>query len=95
MLLAVISAVVCLVCATIMYTPRLRSFPYYRPVALLFLFEGVWILLDYLFRQISPDNVFTDMVHYIGISVLGVYFVVSVFFLASKKSGHPKKSRKD
>ena len=93
MLLPIISAVVCLAAATIMYTPRLRGFQHYRPVALMFLFEGIWILLDYIFRQISPDNVVMEIIHYIGIIVLGIYFVISVFFSAGRKSRTRKKDK--
>ncbi len=92
MLLAIISAVVCIIAATIMYTPRLRGFQHYRPVALAFIFEGIWIMLDYIFRQIMPDNVFMEMIHYIGLIVLGIYFVVSVFFLSGKKTNTNKKN---
>lgn len=85
MLLAIISAVVCLAIATMMYTPRMRSFRFYRPVAFLFLFEGVWVLVDYIFRQTVPDNVFMQIIHYVGLIVLGVYFLIKLFFLGKKK----------
>lgn len=85
MLLAIISAAVCLAIATIMYTPKMRNFEFYRPVALVFLFEGIWVLLDYIFRQILPDNVFMQVIHYIGLIVLGAYFVVRLFLSSGKK----------
>lgn len=85
MLLAIISAVVCLAIATMMYTPRMRSFRFYRPVAFLFLFEGVWVLVDYIFRQTVPDNVFMQIIHYVGLIVLGVYFLIKLFFSDRKK----------
>lgn len=92
MLLAIISAVVCLAIATIMYTPRMRSFQFYRPVAFLFLFEGIWILLDYIFRQINPENNVMQIIHYIGLIVLGAYFVISMFLSSGKKLGKGKKA---
>ncbi|MBQ3928765.1 MAG: hypothetical protein II711_01565 [Clostridia bacterium] len=85
MLPAIISALVCLAAATLLYTPRLRNFQHYRPIALFFLFEGVWVLIDYLMKQISPDNVFMELIHYIGLIILGLYFMVSVLFLSKKK----------
>ena len=62
MLLAIISAAACLAATTIMYSPKMRSFRYYRPVALFFLFEGIWMLADYAFEQIFPGNVFMLMI---------------------------------
>lgn len=85
MLLAIISAVVCLAIATMMYTPRMRSFRFYRPVALLFLFEGVWVLTDYIFKQAVPDNVFMQIIHYVGLIVLGLYFLIKLFVSDKKK----------
>ncbi len=92
MLLAIIAAAACLAVATLMYTPKMRAFGFYRPVALFFLFEGVWMLLDYIVRQISPDSAFTMVVHYIGLIVLGAYFVLKIFF-QSKESVKPKKKK--
>ena len=82
MLLPIISAVVCLAAATIMYTPRLRGFQHYRPVA-----QNNYPYI------ISPDNVVMEIIHYIGIIVLGIYFVISVFFSAGRKSRARKKDK--
>ncbi len=95
MLLAIIAAVVCFIAATIMYTPKIRSFEYYRQIAFLFLFEGIWILLDYIFKQISPDNVFMQIIHYIGLIVLVLYFALKVFLSKSKKSKKTKDKKFD
>lgn len=93
MLLAIISAAVCLAIATMMYTPKMRNFQFYRPVAFLFLFEGIWVLLDYIFRQIVPDNIFMQTIHYVGLIVLGAYFVLKLFMSSDKKL--KKKKNKD
>ena len=90
MLLAIISAVVCLAIATMMYTPRMRSFRFYRPVAFLFLFEGVWVLADYIFKQAVPDNVFMQIIQYGGLIILGLYFLIKLFFSGKKKEKSPK-----
>ncbi len=80
MLLAVISAAVCLAVATMMYTPKMRVFKFYRPVALIFLFEGIWLLVDYIVRQIWPDSTATMVIHYIGLILLGAYFIFRILF---------------
>lgn len=90
MILAIIAAAVCLAIGAVMYTPRLRSFPHYRPVAMLFIFEGVWLLVDYIMRQFIPDNVFMSVINYIVLILLGLYLFGSIFLLSGKKA---KKSR--
>lgn len=85
MILAIISAVVCLIAATLMYTPKMRSFTYYRPIAFLFLFEGIWVMLDYIFRQLIPDNVFMQAIHYGGLIIITAYFIISIFLSTCKK----------
>ena len=86
MILVIITSAVCLAAATLMYTPKMRSFRHYRPVALFFLFEAVWILADYIFTQISPANVFMPIIHYIGLILVGVYFLLSLIFNSGKKN---------
>ncbi len=78
MILAIMSAVACLAATTIMFSPRMRSFAFYRPVALFFLFEGIWILTDYAFDQMIPDNVFMDIIHYCGLIAIALYFILSI-----------------
>ena len=85
MLLAIIAAAACLAATTIMYSPKMRSFKYYRPVALLFLFEGIWLLADYAFAQLIPGNVFMQIIHYIGILAIFVYFIISILINSRKK----------
>lgn len=85
MLLAIIAAAACLAATTIMYSPKMRSFRYYRPVAFLFLFEGIWILADYAFAQLFPGNVFMQIIHYIGILAIIVYFVICILLSSGKK----------
>jgi len=96
MLLAIISSVFCMAMGAFMYTPRMRSYKTYRPTAFLFLFEGIWTLLDYIFRQIFPDNVFMQAIHCIGLTVLVIYFFICAFILGRKneKSSPMKKSLK-
>ncbi len=85
MIPAIISAIACLAVTTIMYSPKMRSFAFYRPVALFFLFEGIWILTDYAFAQMIPDNVFMDIIHYCGIIAIAAYFIMSILFSSDRK----------
>ncbi len=92
MILAIISAIACLAATTIMYSPKMRHFTFYRPVALFFLFEGVWILADYAFAQMIPDNVFMDIIHYCGLIAIVVYFILGILLASDKKK---KKNTKE
>ncbi len=80
MLLAIIGGLVCIAMGALMYAPKMRNYKLYRPTSFLFIFEGIWILLDYIFRQIFPDNVFMQAIHCIGLTALAVYFLVCAFF---------------
>lgn len=88
MIFVIIASVICLAAATLMYTPRMRNFAYYRPIAFLFLFEGAWMMVDYIFTQLIPNNLFMPIIHYIGISVLILYFVICIF--TNTKTKKPK-----
>lgn len=80
MLLAIIGGIFCMTMGALMYTPKMRTNKLHRPVAFLFIFEGIWILADYIFRQIFPDNVFMQAVHCIGLTAVAIYFFVCAFF---------------
>ena len=99
MLLAIIGGLVCIAMGALMYAPKMRNYKLYRPTSFLFIFEGIWILLDYIFRQIFPDNVFMQAVHCIGLTAIAIYFFISAFFSAKlperkiiKKRSFSKKS---
>ena len=82
MLLAIIGGIFCMTMGALMYTPKMRTNKLHRPVAFLFIFEGIWILADYIFRQIFPDNVFMQAIHCIGLTALAIYFFVCAFLSA-------------
>ncbi len=91
MILAIISAVACLAVTTLMYSPKFRGFAYYRPFALFFLLEGIWILADYAFAQIMPGNVFMDIIHYCVIVAMVIYFILSILLRSDKKKSRREK----
>ena len=99
MLVAIIGGIVCIAMGALMYTPKMRNYKLFKPTSFLFIFEGIWILADYIFRQIFPDNVFMQAVHCIGLMALAVYFFICAFFSAKlperkiiKKRSFGKKS---
>ena len=80
MLLAIIGGLVCITMGALMYVPKMRNYKLFMPTSFFFIFEGIWILADYIFRQIFPDNVFMQAVHCIGLVILAVYFFICAFF---------------
>ena len=94
MLLAIIAAVACLAVATLMYTPKMRTFRFYRPVALIFLFEGIWLLIDYIVQQIAPDSTVTMILHYVGLIIYGIYFILRILFESNDKIKDKSKAKK-
>lgn len=89
MVLAIIAGICCLVAATLMFTPKMRMLPFYRPVAILFLSEGVWLLADYAVSQIAPGNAFMDVIHYIILAAVVVWLVITVILSGNKKKHRP------
>ena len=94
MLLAIIAAVACLAVATLMYTPKMRTFRFYRPLALIFLFEGIWLLIDYIVQQIAPDSTVTMILHYVGLIIYGIYFILRILFESNDKIKDKIKAKK-
>ena len=75
----------------------MRHFRYYRPVAVMFLFEGIWVLADYAFAQLIPGNVFMLIIHYVGIIAVILYLILSILFSSKKtkkSSGKTLSSRR-
>lgn len=85
MWLAIVAAVVCFAVAGMMFTAKLRTFKYYREVAIFFLFLGTWTMLDFIAKQIWPNNTFMSYVLYIGIIVCGGLLFFRLLFTSRKK----------
>ncbi|MEF2918955.1 MAG: hypothetical protein U0O22_00615 [Acutalibacteraceae bacterium] len=94
MLIAILSAAICLIIAIILFTPTFRHLPLFRPVALFFIFEGVWIMADYLFTQLFPGTEAMQWVHYAGVLVFGGYLAICLFFSKPKKPKNEKNSKR-
>lgn len=96
MLIAIISAVVCLIISIVLFTPAFRRLLILRPVALFFLFEGIWIMFDYIIMQIWPGIEAMQWVHYAGIIIFGGYLLICLFFSRpGKQKSRSKSQNKD
>lgn len=94
MLVAILSAAICLIIAIVLFTPTFRHLPLFRPVALFFIFEGVWIMVDYLFTQMFPGTEATQWIHYAGVIVFGGYLAICLFFSKPKKAKKEKRGKR-
>ena len=80
MLIAILSGAVCLIISIILFTPMFRHFMILRPVALFFIFEGVWIFVDYLIARIYPGTEAIQWIHYAGIIIFGGYLILCLIY---------------
>lgn len=94
MWIAFISAFVCFAVAVVLFTPLFHSVAVFRPVALFFIFEGLWILANYIVIQIWPGTGMMQWIHYLGIIVFGGYLLLCLFFSRPKKQKSEKKAKK-
>lgn len=93
MLIAIIAAMICLIIAIVLFTPMFRHLVLFRPVALFFIFEGVWIMCDYIITQIWPGIEAMQWVHYAGVIVFGGYLALCLFFSRPKKEKRNRRNK--
>ncbi len=84
MWIALIASFICLLIAVLLFTPLFKKLPLYTPIALFFLFEGVWTLVNYLVLQLSPNDSAMQYIHYAGIIVFGGYLILCLFYSRPK-----------
>lgn len=92
MLIAILASAVCIIIAILLFTPIFRHALLFRPVGLFFLFEGIWIMFDYLVSQLWPGNEAMQWVHYAGVIIFGGYLMICLIYSKPKKE--KSKSRK-
>lgn len=90
MILAIISAIFCIAVAVLMFMPFMRQFKFYQPLAAFFMFEGIMVLFDYIYKQISPFGTVSMYIRFSGYIVCCIYFIVK-FLLCSLSKGRTDK----
>ena len=93
MLIAIIAAVICLIIAIVLFTPMFRHLILFRPVALFFIFESIWIMCDYIITQMWPGTEAMQWVHYAGVIVFGGYLILCLLFSRPKKEKKKKNGK--
>jgi hypothetical protein len=93
MWIAVLSALVCFAVATILFTPPLRSYPFYQVLSFYFLFEGAWTLLNAAVDLIWPGSNALVWVHYVGVIVFAglLFYKIYAYYWKQKHGGGEKK----
>ena len=93
MWIAVLSALVCFAVATILFTPPLRSYPFYQVLSFYFLFEGAWTLLNAAVDLIWPGSNVLVWVPYVGVIVFAglLFYKIYAYYWKQKHGGGEKK----
>lgn len=95
MLIAILAGTVCIIIAILLFTPIFRHALLFRPVALFFLFEGIWIMFDYLVSQLWPGLEAMQWVHYAGVIIFGGYLIICLIYSKPKKEKRKSKGSKN
>lgn len=89
---AIVGALLCFAVATILFTPPLRSYPFYQALSFYFLFEGAWTLLDAVVNLIWPYSGFMRWVHGIGTIAFVGYLLYKMYAYYWKKKQAAKET---
>lgn len=84
MWLSVIASLVCFAVATVLFTPALRYYPFYRPLALYFIFQGLWMILNWGVGELFADGTFMILVEYVGSIVFAGYLAYRLYNSSKK-----------
>lgn len=97
MLFSIICAVMYFISAIILFMPKFRKYPFFKPFGVYMTYQGIWTLLSYLVNQLFPTNQVMTVFNYLGSFVFCLYFLF-VYVVSQKKSGksgkHTKKAKK-
>lgn len=95
MLIAILAGAVCIIITILLFAPMFRHALLFRPVALFFLFEGIWIMFDYLVSQLWPGIEAMQWVHYAGVIIFGGYLMICLIYSRPKKEKSKRKSSRN
>ena len=76
MLLTIITALVCFVAATLMFTSYYRKMTLLRPLAIYLIFEGIMTMLTYIIRDLYPTSTIVDIINQSGTLIIILYYIL-------------------
>ncbi len=85
MWISVFASLVCFAVATFLFTPALRKHPFYRVFSIYFIFEGLWMVLNWAYYEIFLDEGFMILIQYIGTIAIVGYLAYRLYKYSSPK----------
>lgn len=86
MIFSLICAVMFFISAIILFMPKFRKYPFFKPFGVYMAYQGIWTLLSYLVNQLFPTNQFMTVLNYFGSFVFCGYFLF-VYYMSKKING--------
>ena len=86
MIFSLICAVMFFISAMILFMPKFRKYPFFKPFGVYMAYQGIWTLLSYLVNQLFPTNQFMTVLNYFGSFVFCGYFLF-VYYMSKKMNG--------
>lgn len=88
----IICAVMYFISAIILFMPKFRKYPFFKPFGVYMAYQGIWTLLSYLVNQLFPTNQVMTVLNYLGSFVFCLYFLF-IYFTSQKKKGNTEKKK--
>lgn len=83
MILSLICSVMFFLSAIILFMPKFRKYPFFKPFGVYMAYQGIWTLLSYIVNQLFPTNQVMTVFNYLGSFVFCVYFLF-IFYMSRK-----------
>lgn len=87
MILSLICSVMFFLSAILLFMPKFRKYPFFKPFGVYMAYQGIWTLLSYIVNQLFPTNQVMTVFNYLGSFVFCVYFL---FIMYSSRKGTGK-----
>lgn len=92
MILSLICSVMFFLSAIILFMPRFRKYPFFKPFGVYMAYQGIWTLLSYIVNQLFPTNQVMTVFNYLGSFVFCIYFLY-IYYMTNKGMKKNKGSR--
>lgn len=82
---SIICAVMYFISAIILFMPKFRKYPFFKPFGVYMAYQGIWTLLSCLVDRLFPTNQVMSVLNYLGSFVFCLYFLF-IYFVSRRKS---------
>lgn len=89
MWISVFASLVCFAVATFLFTPALRKHPFYHIFSIYFIFEGLWMILNWAYYEIFLDESFMILIQYLGTIAIVGYLAYKLYKYSSPQKKEP------